>query len=260
MHMSRTPLIAVAVVLVAGGAVAAWQLGGSKSSTKTASSGGGGMESGGATGSGAAAGSGPSYRGSVPLESKDDPTVQNAPGAVARGPSQARDPGGAAVGDRVASDQPRPGSIGGTLEPVRVDSDGTRTYVMDNGAVVQDHRGDGYGPPVAPPALPPGKRTMSPEVTALIFQKLRPGVLACAGKVPASDRGADPFVYVTMTVAVASGRLSTTDTYPTTHDLKGDSLEGYVNCVREAGMAVTLDGTGEPDRNDYIVQYPIRLR
>ena len=63
-----------------------------------------------------------------------------------------------------------------------------------------------------------------------------------------------------MTVAVTAGRLTTTDVYPTTHDIKGASLDGYVNCVRDAGMAVTLDGTGEPDRTDSVVQYPIRVR
>lgn len=258
--MSRTPLIAVAVVLVAGGAVAAWQLGGSKQQDRGGAEVSGGTEGGGAVTTGGPRSGEPSYRGSVPLDRKDDPMVQPAEGVVARGPSPARDPGTAAAGDRVAVEHPRADSTGGTLEPVRIDSDGTRTYVMDNGAVVQDHRGEGYGPPVAPPALPPGKRTMSPEITARIFQLLRPGVTKCAAKVPAAERGPDPFVYVTMTVAVAAGRLTTTDVYPTTHDLKGDSVDGYVNCVREAGMAVTLDRTGEPDRTDYVVQYPIRVR
>jgi hypothetical protein len=101
---------------------------------------------------------------------------------------------------------------------------------------------------------------MNPQVTARIYQQLWPAVSTCAGKVPDSDRGDNPFVYVTMTVAVTGGRLTTTDVFPTLHDLKGDSVTSFTDCVREAGMAVVVADSGEPDRTDYVVQYPIRLR
>ncbi|MBK9030923.1 MAG: hypothetical protein IPL61_06215 [Myxococcales bacterium] len=144
--------------------------------------------------------------------------------------------------------------------PVSVDERGTRTYVMDNGAVIRDHRGPDYGPPIVPPPMPPGKRTMSTEVTAKIYAQLKPAVTQCAAQVSAADRGADPFVYVTMTVAVTNGRLATTDVYPTLNDLKGPSVAAFTDCVRKQGLAVSIEQSGEPDRTDYVVQYPLRLR
>ncbi|MBK7072879.1 MAG: hypothetical protein IPH44_11300 [Myxococcales bacterium] len=149
-----------------------------------------------------------------------------------------------------------PGDVARGVAPDR----GTRTYVMDNGAVVQDHRGDAYGPPIDPPGMPPSKRTMDSAVTAKVYLQLKPLVAACAGKFDPADRGDDPFVYVTMTVAVAKGTLTPTDVYPTLHDLKGASADRFTDCLRTKAMAIQVPDSGEPDRTDYIVQYPIRLK
>lgn len=143
------------------------------------------------------------------------------------------------------------------------DGDGdpdTRTYVMDNGAVMRDHRGPGYAPPINPPPMRPDQRTMSTVITARIYQQLAPVVAACGRAVPAGDRGEDPFVYVTMTVKVAKGQLTTTDVYPTIHDVNGASATAFPACVADKARAITLATADEPDHDDYIVQYPIRLK
>ena len=157
----------------------------------------------------------------------------------------------------------RPGTANPAAPDEIDDGDGdptTRTYVMDNGAVVRDHRGSGYDPPINPPPMRPDARTMSTVVTARIYQQLAPIVAACANTVPAADRGADPFVYVTMTVKVAKGQLTTTDVYPTIHDVTGGSATAFPSCVADKARTITLTASDEPDHDDYIVQYPIRLK
>jgi hypothetical protein len=140
------------------------------------------------------------------------------------------------------------------------DDRGMRTYVMDNGAVVQDHRGGPDVPPIDPPSLPPSKQTMNSAVTAKVYLQLKPMVAGCAGKFDPADRGDDPFVYVTLTVAVNQGTLTPTDVYPTLHDLKGPSAQRFTDCLRAKAMTIQVPESGEPDRTDYIVQYPIRLK
>ncbi|MBL8626276.1 MAG: hypothetical protein JNK64_33480 [Myxococcales bacterium] len=183
----------------------------------------------------------------------DPPAGSAAPRAGAT-PAPGRTPVGKV---EVPDDRPAaPGDVAGGAPADR----GTRTYVMDNGAVVQDHRGDGYGPPIDPPPMPPSKRTMNSAVTAKIYLQLKPMVTACGGKVDPADRGEDPFVYVTMTVAVTKGTLAPTDIYPTLHDLDGASADRFTDCLRTQAMTIRVPDSGEPDRTDYIVQYPIRLK
>jgi hypothetical protein len=135
-----------------------------------------------------------------------------------------------------------------------------KIYVLDNGAVIRDHRGEGFPPPIAPPPLPPEQRTMNTQLTAKIYLALAPVVRACAAEVPAVDRGDDPFTYVTMTVQVSKGQLTTSDVFPTTHDVKGASEQRFASCVADKGRAIAVAAPDEPDHTDYIVQYPIRLR
>ncbi len=54
--------------------------------------------------------------------------------------------------------------------------------------------------------------------------------------------------------------LTPTDVYPTLHDLKGASADRFTDCLRTKAMAIQVPDSGEPDRTDYIVQYPIRLK
>jgi hypothetical protein len=131
---------------------------------------------------------------------------------------------------------------------------------MDNGAVVRDHRGSGYGPPITPPPMRPDQRTMNTELTAKIYQQLSPMVAACGREVPAGDRGADPYVYVTLTVKVAKGQLTTTDVYPTMNDVTGASASSLPACIADKAKGISLASGDEPEHDDYTVQYPIRLR
>lgn len=158
---------------------------------------------------------------------------------------------------------PRTGSAAAAANGVEEIEDGdpdTRTYVMDNGAIVRDHRGSGYAPPINPPAMSPDRRTMSTDITARIYQQLAPMVASCGAQVPAEDRGENPFTYVTLNVQVAGGRLAVTDVYPTIHDIEGASAASFPACVRDKAAALSVPTGTEPDRDDYTVQYPIRLR
>lgn len=137
---------------------------------------------------------------------------------------------------------------------------GVKVYVLDNGAVIRDHRGEGVPPPIAPPPMRPDKRTMSSKLTARIYTALAPMVQECAAAVPAVDRGADPFTYVTMTVQVSQGKLTTSDVFPTTHDLNGTSAQTFASCLADKGRGIAVPADDEPDHDDYIVQYPIRLQ
>jgi hypothetical protein len=136
----------------------------------------------------------------------------------------------------------------------------TRTYVMDNGAVVRDHRPEDHGEPIAPPPMPPEQRTMSSAVTAVVYQRVAPVVAACAAKVVAADRGKDPFVYLTLTVAVTHGKLTVADSFPTANDIGAGAKPALLDCVRAGTLTQTVEAVDEPDRDNYIVQYPIRIR
>lgn len=160
--------------------------------------------------------------------------------------------------------QPRPrddleGEDDAGALPQRPDR-GVKVYVLDNGAEIRDHRGEGMPPPIAPPPMRPDMRTMSSAVTAKIYTALAPIVAECAQGVPAVDRGADPFTYVTMTVQVKGGALTTSDVFPTTHDVNGQSAQTFASCVADKGKSIAVAAPDEADHTDYIVQYPIRLR
>ncbi|MBP8810371.1 MAG: hypothetical protein KBG48_05340 [Kofleriaceae bacterium] len=181
-------------------------------------------------------------------------TTSRASGGAAVDPSA---PGAGPAGGSAAPSRPRP-RVPGTTD-VEVLPDGTRVYVSDKG-VFRDHRGSGAPPPLGPPGLPPDQKTMSSAVTAQIYDQLKPAVVACSAAVAAADRGADPFVYVTLTVAVAGGALSTTGVEVGVNDVATSAQAALVQCVSERARAVAIPASGEPDRTDYIVQYPIRLR
>lgn len=184
-----------------------------------------------------------------------DEATDRASGATAAGDpiSRSGDPGRGTA----APTRPRPRVPGGT--DVEVLPDGTRVYVTDKG-VFRDHRGSGGRAPLGPPGLPPDQKTMSSAVTAQIYDQLKPAVTACSAAVAAGDRGADPFVYVTLTVAVAGGALSTTAVEVGVNDVAPAAQAGLIDCVSQRARSVAIPASGEPDRTDYIVQYPIRLR
>ncbi len=145
-------------------------------------------------------------------------------------------------------------------DPAAVLDAGTRTYVMDDGTVVRDHRAGGGEPPVATTPVPPEQRTLNPELSAKVYQQLAPRVADCTGKVPASARGADPFVYVNLTVEVDGGILSTTEVLPVAHDVEDAAAGALVACVRAGLSTLRVDAKGEPDQTSYVLQYPMRLR
>lgn len=169
------------------------------------------------------------------------------PGGTAGG----TDPAGGAAG----------GTAGGTADGTGAGSDRpTTTYVMDDGTVFRDHRRGGGGPPVATTPLPPEQRTMSPDLTARVYQAISPKVATCGGQVPAEARGADPFVYVNLTVEVDGDILSTTDVLPVAHDVADASAGPLVACVRDGLATLRVDAKGEPDQSRYVLQYPIKIR
>jgi hypothetical protein len=136
---------------------------------------------------------------------------------------------------------------------------GTKTYVMEDGTVVRDHRKDG-APPVATTPLPPEQRTMNPDLTAVVYREVAPRVAACAAQVPADARGADPFVYVNLTVEVDGGTLSSSSVVPVAHDVEESAAGPLVACVRESLGTLRVEAKGEPDQASYVLQYPVKLR
>lgn len=189
-------------------------------------------------------------RGSSTSSTATRPAPGEGSGATAVGRPPAGRPGPGARRDEWPAE---PGSAGGSAT-------GPRTYVMDDGSMVRDHRAGGGQPPVATTPMPPEQRTMNPELTARVYQQVSPAVAGCAAKVPTDARGADPFVYINLNVEVDGGVLSATDVLPVAHDVEGDAAEALVACVREGVARLRVDATGEPDQAAYVLQYPIKLR
>ncbi len=155
---------------------------------------------------------------------------------------------------------PTPGGPTADGDPSAAPVGGDRTYVMDDGTVVRDHRKSGGDAPVAITPVPPEQRTLSSEVSAQVYQQLSPKVAACTAKVPAAARGADPFVYINLTVEVDGGVLSTTQVLPVAHDITDAAAGALVACVRDGLSTLRVDAKGEPDQASYVLQYPIRVR
>ena len=170
------------------------------------------------------------------------------------------------VGPTGVGPGPAGGSAGTPGRPDVFDPAGTdprpppRFYVMDDGHVVRDHRRGGGEPPLATAPLPPEQRTMSSEVTARVYQQLAPIVATCGAQVPTSARGADPFVYINLTVRVAGGTLTTVDSMPSPHDIADTASAPLVKCVRDGLATLRVAAAGEPDRASYPLQYPVRIR
>ena len=130
---------------------------------------------------------------------------------------------------------------------------------MDDGTVVRDHRSNPTEP-VATNPLPPGQRTLASSIAADVYQQLASRVATCATKVPPAARGAEPFVYVNLTVAIAGGTLTATDVVPVPHDIAPPANDALVACIRDSITTVRAAAKGEPDRTGYVLQYPIRIR
>ena len=180
------------------------------------------------------------------------------------GPVRSLHPGDPARLGAGAPDLRSPGTtpdrLPGAGDPTATLDAGTRTYIMDDGTVVRDHRKNGGEPPVATTPVPPAQRTLDPELSAKVYQQVAPRVADCTAKVPASARGADPFVYVNLTVEVDGGILSTTEVVPVAHDVEDAAAGALVTCVRAGLSTVRVEAKGEPDQTSYVLQYPIRLR
>lgn len=185
-------------------------------------------------------------------------------GAAPDGPAATGGTGGTAStgGPAVAVPRPRQPSAGtvATPDPAAGTADGPRTYVTDTGNVVRDHR-TGVAEPIAVPApLPPGDRTMNPQLSGALYQQLAPIVRKCGVDAPGDGRGDDPVAHVTLTLDIVDGKLTTTDATAVTSDVPGPAGAQIAACVRDRAAALTVAANGEPDRTGYIVQYPIRLR
>lgn len=136
----------------------------------------------------------------------------------------------------------------------------TKTYVTDTGNLVRDHRSDVTEPKAVPAPLPPEQRTMSSTITADIYRSLAPIVRGCTSDVGASDKGASPVVHVTLSVDVIGEKLTSTDATAVLNDIGGPAADKVLACVRDRAAGLTVDAKGEPDRSNYVVQFPIRVR
>jgi hypothetical protein len=144
----------------------------------------------------------------------------------------------------------------------RTPSPSTRSSVSDTGNPIRDHRGDDRAAEAVdlPAPISPEARTMSSAISADLHAKLAPIVRSCGESVPDGARGASPTVHVTLTVDVSGGRLTTSDATAVTSDLAPPASEQVITCVRDRASGLTASANGEPDRNDYVVQFPVRLR
>ncbi|MBZ0235178.1 MAG: hypothetical protein K8M05_22815, partial [Deltaproteobacteria bacterium] len=136
----------------------------------------------------------------------------------------------------------------------------TRTYVTDTGNLVRDHRTNVTDPKAVPAPLPPEQRTMSSVITADIYRSLAPIVRGCTGDVDAGAKGPSPVVNVTLSVDVAGEKLTSTDATAVVSDIGGPAADQVIACVRDRAAGLTVDAKGEPDRSNYVVQFPIRVR
>ncbi len=186
------------------------------------------------------------------------------------------DPATVRTGDRPrvpagTSTVPPPGPAGGPDgEPVVAQPDPSiertpqapaRTSVSDTGNPIRDHRSDTTREAVDLPApVAPSGRTMSSTITADLYQKLAPIVRQCGAAVPDDARGQDPTIHVTLTVHVTGGQLATDDATAVTSGIKAPASTEVIACVRDRAAGLTAAANGEPDRTDYIAQFPFRLR
>lgn len=157
---------------------------------------------------------------------------------------------------RVRGDGANPSSSGGAASGAAA----PRTYVTDTGNLVRDHRSDVTDPKAVPAPLPPEQRTMSSTITADIYRSLAPIVRGCTSDVGAGDKGPSPVVHVTLSVEVIGEKLTATDATAVLNDIGGPAADKVLGCVRDRAAGLTADAKGEPDRSNYVVQFPIRVR
>ena len=101
---------------------------------------------------------------------------------------------------------------------------------------------------------------MNSVVTAEIYRSLAPVVRGCANDLDASAKGSEPVVHVTLSVDVVGEKLTSTDATAVANDITGPAADKVIACVRDRAAGLTVDAKGEPDRSNYVVQYPIRIR
>lgn len=101
---------------------------------------------------------------------------------------------------------------------------------------------------------------MSSTITADIYRSLAPIVRGCASDVGAGDKGPSPVVHVTLSVDVIGEKLTATDATAVLNDIGGPAADKVLACVRDRAAGLTADAKGEPDRSNYVVQFPIRVR
>jgi hypothetical protein len=193
------------------------------------------------------------------LQGDDDQKPPADHGATAGNGPELRDPGAGSVGaprPRVRDSSGAAGAGTGTSAGAQ-----TRTYVTDTGQLVRDHRDLKGREPVAVPApLPPEQRTMSSVITAEIYRSLAPTVRQCSNDIEASAIGKSPVVNVTLSVDVAGEKLTATYATAVVTDISGPAADKVIECVRDRAAGLTVDAKGEPDRENYVLQYPIRVR
>ncbi len=194
------------------------------------------------------------------LQGGDDEKQPSENGASAGNGAEIRAPGttGHAGAPRPRA---RDGSGTGTGTAAGTGGEETRTYVTDTGNLVRDHRDlKGREPSAVPAPLPPEQRTMSSVISADVYRSLAPTVRGCTGDIETTAKGPSPIVNVTLSVEISGEKLITHDATAVVTDISGPAADKVIACVRDRAAGLTVDAKGEPDRSEYVLQYPIRVR
>jgi hypothetical protein len=196
------------------------------------------------------------------LRGGDEQQPTDAAGTTAASGAQLNGPGTGGAGSGVGAPRPRVrvGAGTDTGTGTGTGTDDVKTYVTETGNLVRDHRKDVTDPKAVPAPLPPEQRTMSSVLTADIYRKLAPVVRGCGVDLEASAKGPEPVVNVTLEVDVTGEKLTATNAIAVATDISGPAADKVIACVRDRSAGLTVDAKGEPDRSNYVVQYPIRLR
>ncbi|HUQ07550.1 MAG TPA: hypothetical protein VM261_33885 [Kofleriaceae bacterium] len=194
------------------------------------------------------------------LQGDDEKKTEAGDGASAGNGAEIRE-----TGSSGNAGAPRPrvrdGSGTGTGTGTGTGDGEVRTYVTDTGQIVRDHRDTkGREPNAVPAPLPPEQRTMNSVITAEMYRALAPTVRQCSNDIDASALGPSPIVNVTLSVDVSGEKLRTTDATAVVTDISGPAADRVIACVRDRAAGLTVDAKGEPDRENYVLQYPIRVR
>jgi hypothetical protein len=132
------------------------------------------------------------------------------------------------------------------------------TETVVDGVRIRDHRKDRSKPykPFDPdPSTSRAGRTIKPELTGAIVDRLTPSVRECGKAVPPEARGAKPRAEGKVVIAIKNHQVTVREATVELSDVSGVPLEPIQQCIQQAALGVTAPAGDEPDLEDY----PIRI-